>query len=73
MVYQGELFSEWQDSAFLGGLSGENLVRVELEGDNAEPVEEWDFGARIREVEEAPDGAVWLATDSGALIELRPE
>lgn len=73
MVYQGELFSEWQDNAFLGGLSGENLVRVELEGDNAEPVEEWGFGARIREVEEAPDGAVWLATDSGALIELRPE
>lgn len=73
MIYQGELFTEWQDSAFLGGLSGENLVRVELDGENAEPVQEWDFGDRIREVEEAPDGAVWIATDSGALIELRPD
>lgn len=73
MIYQGELFTEWQDSAFLGGLSGENLVRVELDGESAEPVQEWDFGDRIREVEEAPDGAVWIATDSGALIELRPD
>ncbi|MVT27152.1 hypothetical protein GNZ21_12450 [Nesterenkonia alkaliphila] len=73
MIYQGELFTEWQDSAFLGGLSGENLVRVELDGESAEPAQEWDFGERIREVEEAPDGAVWIATDSGALMELRPD
>lgn len=72
MIYQGDLFTEWQDSALLGGLSGQNLVRVELDGDSAEPVQEWDMGDRIRAVEEAPDGAVWIATDEGALMELLP-
>lgn len=71
-IYQGDLFTGWQDSALLGGLSGQNLVRVELDGESAEPVDEWDMGDRIRAVEEAPDGAIWIATDDGALIELRP-
>ncbi|GAA4841078.1 PQQ-dependent sugar dehydrogenase [Garicola koreensis] len=72
MIYQGELFTGWQDSALLGGLSGENLVRVELDGETAEPADEWDVGERIRAVEESPDGAVWVATDGGSLMELRP-
>lgn len=72
MIYQGDLFEGWQDSALLGGLSGQNLVRVELDGDSAEPVQEWEMGERIRAVAEAPDGAVWIATDDGALMELVP-
>lgn len=73
MIYQGDLFAGWQDSAVLGGLSGENLVRVELDGEDAEPAQEWDMGDRIRAVEEAPDGTIWIATDSDDLLELRPE
>lgn len=72
MIYQGDLFTEWRDSALLGGLSGHNLVRVELDGESAEPVEQWDFGDRIRAVEESPSGAIWIATDGGKLMELRP-
>lgn len=72
MIYQGDLFTGWQDSALLGGLSGNNLVRVELDGESATPADEWEMGDRIRAVEEAPDGAIWIATDSGSLIELRP-
>lgn len=73
MIYQGDLFTGWHDSALLGGLSGQNLVRVELDGESAEPVQEWDFGQRIRALAEAPDGAIWSATDAGALVELRPD
>lgn len=72
MIYSGDLFPGWQDSALLGGLSGQNLVRVQLDGDEAEPVQEWDMGDRVRAVEQAPDGAIWIATDSGALSEIRP-
>lgn len=72
LIYQGELFDDWQDSALLGGLSGETLVRVELHGEDAQPVEHWDAGERLRAVEEAPNGAIWIATDAGALTELRP-
>ncbi|MGC0249047.1 PQQ-dependent sugar dehydrogenase [Pseudactinotalea sp. Z1748] len=73
MIYTGDLFTGWADSALLGGLSGENLVRVELDRENAEQVDEWQMGDRIRALAEAPDGAIWLATDGGALMELRPD
>lgn len=73
MIYHGELFTGWRNSALLGGLSGQNLVRVELTGDGAQPVDEWNMGARIRAVEEAPDGSIWVATDDGALLELTPQ
>lgn len=73
MIYSGDLFTGWSDSALLGGLSGENLVRVELDGEDAEQVDEWGMGDRIRAVAEAPDGAIWIATDSGTVAELRPE
>lgn len=71
MIYRGELFTGWQDSAFLGGLSGQTLVRVEL-GESARTVDQWDMGERVRAVQESPDGAIWVATDGGTLMELRP-
>lgn len=74
LIYQGELFPDWENSALLGGLSGQVLVRVELDGEDAAVVGEWDMGERIRAVEEGPDGAIWLLEDGsdGRLLELRP-
>lgn len=76
MIYSGDLFTGWQDTAILGGLSGQNLVRVSLGEDGesgpAEPVDDWDMGGRVRAIEEAPDGTIWVATDEGDLLELRP-
>jgi glucose/arabinose dehydrogenase len=74
MVYGGELFDEWQGDAFLGALSGEALVRVDLEGQAAVGAEVFDTGERIRAVEEGPDGAIWLLEDAGAgrLLRLTP-
>lgn len=75
MIYRGDLFPGWQGDAFLGGLSGQRLIRVQLDGENATEQENWEMGARIREVEEGPDGAIWLLQDGDAakLLELRPE
>ncbi|MDO5496050.1 MAG: PQQ-dependent sugar dehydrogenase, partial [bacterium] len=74
LIYRGELFSGWQDSALLGGLSGQLLVRVALDGESGELAGEWDMGERIRAVDEAPDGAIWVLEDGsgGRLLELRP-
>lgn len=63
IVYTGEMFPDWRGSALLGGLSGEVLVRVALEGDRAHEAERWDMGQRIREVEQGPDGSVYLLED----------
>lgn len=74
LIYRGELFTLWQGSALLGGLTGQNLVRVALDGATAEQADRWDMGERMRALAEAPDGAVWLLEDGsdGRLLELRP-
>ena len=63
MIYSGDMFKEWKGSAFLGGLGAKALVRVKLDGENATKADQWDMGARIREVEQGPDGAIWLLED----------
>lgn len=75
MIYHGDLFPAWKGDAFLGALSGQALQRVDLDGETATEAENWPMGARIRAVEEGPDGAIWLLQDEagGKLLELRPK
>jgi glucose/arabinose dehydrogenase len=74
MIYSGSLFPQWRGNAFIGGLSGEALVRVEIEGTNAREAQRWSMGKRIREIEQGPDGAIYLLEDGsgGRLLRLTP-
>ncbi len=72
MIYSGAMFPQWRGDAFIGALSGEALIRVDLDGTSARKAEQWAMGARIREVEQAPDGAVWLLEEGGRLLRLTP-
>jgi glucose/arabinose dehydrogenase len=77
VIYSGNLFPQWRGNAFIGGLSSESLIRVELAGENAREAERFGMGARIREVEQGPDGALWLLEDGddgsqGRLLKLTP-
>ena len=63
VIYTGDAFPAWRGSALIGGLSSEALIRVAIDGTRAREAERWDMGARIREVEQGPDGAVWLLED----------
>lgn len=65
LYYSGDLFPQWKNSLFIGGLSSKALIRVKLDGENASKADQWDMGARIREVEQGPDGALWLLEDGG--------
>lgn len=65
MIYTGDLFPSWKNSAFIGALSGQALVRVKLDGEDAEKADNWTMEGRIREVEQGPDGAIWLLEDGG--------
>jgi len=57
---------------FIATLSGSHLRRIELSGNKVIKEEELfkDKGERYRAVRTAPDGALFLATDSGQLIRL---
>src|SRR5690606_25870689 len=79
MFYTGDLFPEWRGNAFLGGLSSQSLVRVQIDGETAAEAERYAMGQRIREVEQGPDGAIWLLEDEqndagrgGRLLKLTP-
>jgi glucose/arabinose dehydrogenase len=74
MIYNGTMFPEWQGDAFIGALSGEALIRVDLDGANARKGDQWAMGARIREVEQGPDDSIWILEDAGngRLLQLSP-
>lgn len=74
MIYDGSMFPGWRGDAFIGALSGEALIRVDINGSTARMAEQWDMGARIREVEQGPDGSIWVLEDagSGRLLNLTP-
>jgi glucose/arabinose dehydrogenase len=77
VVYSGALFPDWQGDGLIGGLSSQALVRVEFDGEQAREAARYDMGQRIREVEQGPDGAIWLLEDQrngagGRLLVLTP-
>ncbi|MDG2174692.1 MAG: PQQ-dependent sugar dehydrogenase [Gammaproteobacteria bacterium] len=63
MFYSGSEFPQWQGNAFIGGLSSESLVRIEFNGEQATEAQRFDMNQRIREVEQGPDGAIYVLED----------
>ncbi len=72
VIYSGEEFPAWRGDGLIGGLKSRGIVRVEFDGENAREAERIDMNRRIREVEEGPDGAVWVLEDGegGRLVKL---
>lgn len=74
-VYDGDMFPAWRGDVLVGALKFQLLARLDRDAKGSIVKEERLFqGAfgRIRDVEVAPDGAVWLITDEdpGAIIRL---
>jgi glucose/arabinose dehydrogenase len=75
MFYKGAMFPQWNGSAFVSGLASKALIRITFDGKGgARTAERWDMGRRIRDVEVAPDGALWMIEDAkpGGLFRLTP-
>ena len=76
VFYNGAMFPQWKGSALISGLSTMSISRVTFDGKGgAKPAERWAVGHRVRDVEVAPDGAVWMIVDSssGGLYRLTPK
>ena len=77
MFYTGtETFPQWDGSGFVSGLKTKSLNRIVFDGKGgAKTAERWDVGRRIRDVEQGPDGSLWMLEDAnpGALIHVTPK
>ncbi|HKU13147.1 MAG TPA: PQQ-dependent sugar dehydrogenase [Steroidobacteraceae bacterium] len=76
MFYTSEqTFPQWRGSGFISGLESMSLSRIVFDGTGgARLAERWNVGKRIRDVEQAPDGSLWMVEDAnpGALIHVTP-
>lgn len=75
LIYSGDLFPQWKGDAIIPALSGQALIRVDIDGDNARKADQWDMGKRIRAADQGPRGEVYLLVDEksgGGLVRLDP-
>ncbi len=72
--YTGDQFPEWQGDLFSGGLQGEQVRRIILDGESVVGEESITIGQRVRDVRQGPDGNIYILTDheDGQLIRLIP-
>jgi glucose/arabinose dehydrogenase len=65
LFYDGDEFPEWQGDAFVGALSAQAIIRVEIDGDTGVEAERFTLGSRIRGLAQGPDDAIWVLVDGG--------
>jgi aldose sugar dehydrogenase len=80
VFYTGDLFPAWKGDLFIGGMVSTNLVRLTVKGERVVDEERLlkdlqPMPERIRDVEQGPEGAIYLLTDSpqGRLVKLVPK
>jgi glucose/arabinose dehydrogenase len=75
MLYLGDAFPEWQGSLFAGALKLQHLNHISL-SPKGEVIGEKrlleDLRERIRAVIQGPEGWIYISTDSGRILRIRP-
>jgi glucose/arabinose dehydrogenase len=64
MIYTGDRFPQWRGNLFIGGMAGQQLSRLTLNGQriiNEETLVQQR--GRIRDIRQGPDGHIYLVTD----------
>ncbi len=72
MFYTGKYFPKWNDNVFVGALAGTALWRLQYSGTKEIGREKLlaELQERIRDVEQGPDGMIYVLTDSGKLLKI---
>lgn len=70
--YTGDVFPDWQGDLFSGGLVGEQVRRIVLDGEEVIREESITIGKRVRDVVQGADGYLYVLTDheNGELIRI---
>jgi glucose/arabinose dehydrogenase len=67
LFYTGDQFPEWKGDMFVVGLSGQRIVRLRLDGHRVASQETLVKGrGRLRDVQQGPDGLIYVAVDGDA-------
>ena len=74
VVYDGDAFPGWSGDLLIAGLKPEELIEVSLNGTRAVEQARYDFDARLRDVTQGADGAIYVIEDGegGRLLRLTP-
>ncbi|WP_151760400.1 PQQ-dependent sugar dehydrogenase [Acinetobacter junii] len=63
IIYTGDKFPLWQQKALIGGLSSKSIVVVDLKSQPVKEVQRLDMKQRIRGLQQAQDGSIWVIQD----------
>jgi glucose/arabinose dehydrogenase len=76
LFYTGDKFPEWKNNIFVGGLASNALVRLVLTDGRVTKEERYlhDLHERIRDVQQGPDGYIYVITDNsdGRVLRILP-
>jgi glucose/arabinose dehydrogenase len=72
---RGERYRGWKGRALIAGMVYPGLVEVAIQGTGAREVARYPLGKRIRDIEQGPDGTIWIVEDGagGRLRKLVPQ
>ncbi len=74
MFYGGGLIPDWQGDLFTGSLNSDFIARLDPENGFAEERIAAPETGRVRDIRQAPDGAIWfLSVYDGAVYRMAPE
>jgi glucose/arabinose dehydrogenase len=64
LLYTGDRFPEWRGNLFVGGLAGEQIARLTLDGREVVAEETLLHGhGRVRDIRQGPDGYIYVAIE----------
>jgi glucose/arabinose dehydrogenase len=76
VFYTGDAYPGWKGSAFIGSLTAGALVRLTIENDRVTREDRYggDLAERIRDVQQGPDGLLYIVTgeSDGKLLRIVP-
>jgi aldose sugar dehydrogenase len=64
IVYTGDAFPQWRGNLLAGGLAGETIRRIVMDGERVvqeEPI--FERQGRVRDIRQGPDGFIYIAID----------
>lgn len=72
--YASDKIAEWKNNLFIGGLAGQHIARLILDGHEVIGEERLltEEGQRFRDITEGSDGALYAVTDRGRLYRIGP-